>query len=86
MQRYAVSLAIATRQPARAGLGDLARHIAFGASPRGPIGLVHAGRALALVRGRRYVLPQDMASSPPTSCATASSSPTRRWPRASSPT
>ncbi len=65
VQRYAVSLAIATRQPARAGLGDLERHIAFGASPRGPIGLVHAGRALALVRGRRYVLPQDIAELAP---------------------
>jgi MoxR-like ATPase len=65
VQRYAVSLAIATRQPARAGLGDLERHIAFGASPRGPIGLVHAARALALVRGRRYVLPQDVAELAP---------------------
>ena len=36
------------------------RYVAFGASPRGPIGLVHAARALALVRGRRYVLPQDV--------------------------
>jgi MoxR-like ATPase len=61
VQRYAVSLAIATREPARAGLPDLERHIAFGASPRGPIGLVHAARGLALVRGRRYVLPQDIA-------------------------
>jgi MoxR-like ATPase len=61
VQRYAVSLAIATREPGRAGLPDLERHIAFGASPRGPIGLVHAARGLALVRGRRYVLPQDIA-------------------------
>jgi MoxR-like ATPase len=61
VQRYAVSLALATREPAKAGLEGLDRYIAYGASPRGPIGLVHAARALALVRGRNYVLPQDVA-------------------------
>ena len=35
-------------------------YIAFGASPRGSINLVHAARALALVRGRRYVVPSDV--------------------------
>ncbi len=65
VQRYAVSLALATREPARAGLSDLQRFVAYGASPRGPIGLVHAARGLALLRGRRYVLPQDVAELAP---------------------
>jgi MoxR-like ATPase len=57
---YAVQLVLATRRPAERGLPELARHIAFGASPRGSIGLIHAARALALLRGRRYALPQDV--------------------------
>jgi MoxR-like ATPase len=60
VQRYAVRLAIATRSPQEFGLEDLKQYVAFGASPRGPISLVHAARALALVRGREYVLPQDV--------------------------
>ncbi|WP_371878771.1 AAA family ATPase [Conexibacter sp. DBS9H8] len=58
--RYAVALADATRHPDRYGLGELAGLIAFGASPRGPIGLVQAGRALALLRGRERVLTEDI--------------------------
>jgi MoxR-like ATPase len=57
---YAVALATATRDPAAGGLGDLAPYIAFGASPRGPISLVQASRALALIRGRDYVLADDV--------------------------
>src|SRR2546430_659586 len=49
---YAVSLAAATRDPAAHGLADLAEYISFGASPRGPISLSQAARALALMRGR----------------------------------
>jgi MoxR-like ATPase len=56
---YAVALAEATRNPAAHGLADLAEYVAFGASPRGPISLVQAARALALVRGRDYVLAED---------------------------
>lgn len=58
--RYAVRLVSATRQPARAGLPDLARHLTYGASPRATIGLVEGAKALALLRGRRYALPADM--------------------------
>jgi MoxR-like ATPase len=58
--RYAVSLAGATRHLASVGLAEHAPHVAYGASPRGPISLLHASRALALLRGRRYVLPQDV--------------------------
>jgi MoxR-like ATPase len=57
---YAVAIATATREPAEHGLADLRDYIAFGASPRGPISLVQAGRALALVRGRDYVLAEDL--------------------------
>ncbi|HEU4973447.1 MAG TPA: AAA family ATPase [Baekduia sp.] len=57
---YAVSLADATRRPAEHGLGDLAGMVEFGASPRGPIGLVHAARALAMLRGRGYVMASDI--------------------------
>ena len=57
---YAVNLVSATREPARFGVAQHSDHIAFGASPRGSINLVHAARALALIRGRRYALPQDV--------------------------
>ena len=51
---------MATRRLADAGLEDLASYVDYGASPRGPINLVVGARALALLRGRRYVLPQDV--------------------------
>ncbi|HRA34503.1 MAG TPA: MoxR family ATPase, partial [Acidimicrobiales bacterium] len=57
---YAVRLVLATREPERHGVGDLVPLIAHGVSPRGTLGLVAAGRSLALIRGRRYVLPQDI--------------------------
>jgi MoxR-like ATPase len=57
---YAVAIAVATREPGRHGLGELAPYIAFGASPRGPISLIQSARALALVHGRDYVLSEDV--------------------------
>ncbi len=57
---YAVRLVHATRQPAQHHLEDLAPQIALGASPRASLGLVAAGRALALLRGRDFALPQDL--------------------------
>jgi MoxR-like ATPase len=57
---YAVALADATRHPAAHGLQDIAPMIEFGASPRGPIGLVQAARVLALLRGRGHVTPDDV--------------------------
>jgi MoxR-like ATPase len=57
---YAVALTRATREPAAVGLPGVAPFISFGASPRGSINLIHAARALAVVRGRRYVLPSDV--------------------------
>ena len=60
LARYAVQIASATRDPASIGLAELAQYVAFGASPRGPISMMIAARALALIRGRDYVLPQDV--------------------------
>jgi MoxR-like ATPase len=57
---YAVALATATREPNANGVPDVADYIAFGASPRGPISLVQAARALALVHGREYVIVEDL--------------------------
>jgi MoxR-like ATPase len=57
---YALELATATRRPADYGMPDLVPLISFGASPRGPISLIHAARGLAVVRGRDYVLTQDV--------------------------
>jgi MoxR-like ATPase len=60
LSRYAVQVASATRDPESVGLGELSSYVSFGASPRGPISLMTASRALALIRGRDYVLPQDV--------------------------
>ena len=57
---YAVALADATRHPAEHGLQEIASLIEFGASPRGPIGLVQAARVLALLRGRGHVAGEDI--------------------------
>jgi MoxR-like ATPase len=57
---YSVRLANATRRPVEVGLGELARYVSFGASPRASINLILAGRALAFIRGRDYVLPHDL--------------------------
>ncbi|MDO9250720.1 MoxR family ATPase [Hydrogenophaga sp.] len=58
--QYAVRLVSATRTPEKHGLKDAARFITYGASPRATIGLVEGARALAMLRGRNYVLPEDM--------------------------
>ncbi len=57
---YAVDIATATRDPSLEGLQDLGQYISYGASPRGPISLVHGARALALLRGREYALVEDL--------------------------
>jgi MoxR-like ATPase len=57
---YAVNLVFATREPERFGMADLSDILSYGASPRASLGLIAAGRALALLRGRTYVLPQDV--------------------------
>jgi MoxR-like ATPase len=57
---YAVGLADATRRPDRYGLSDVADLVEYGVSPRGPIGLVRSAQALALLRGRRYAVAEDV--------------------------
>jgi MoxR-like ATPase len=57
---YAVKVVAATREPEKAGLADAGRLVLYGASPRATIGMIEAGRALAFLRGRDYVLPEDV--------------------------
>ena len=59
---YTVRLATATREPAAQGLERWAPYVSYGASPRGPISLVQAARALALIRDRDYVTLEDIAA------------------------
>ncbi len=58
--QYVVALVMATREPARYGVGEIAGHVEFGVSPRATLGLVASARALALIRGRDFVLPHDV--------------------------
>jgi len=60
LMQYAVRLASATRDPDRFGLPDLGKFVSFGASPRASIHLIEGARALAFLRGRGYVLPEDV--------------------------
>lgn len=57
---YAVNLVLATRTPENYGMAEIKTYLEFGASPRASLGLVRAGRAMALLRGRNYVVPQDI--------------------------
>ena len=66
IRSYIVNLVTATRDPAEVGLGDLVPLLAFGASPRASIALAIGTRALALVRGRSYVTPEDVKELAPT--------------------
>jgi MoxR-like ATPase len=60
LMQYAVKLVGATREPARHGLPDLGKYLSFGASPRATIGLIEGAKALAMMRGRAYALPEDL--------------------------
>ncbi|GAB4585855.1 AAA family ATPase [Nocardia sp. NPDC127526] len=57
---YVVRVIAATRKPAEFGMNDVAGWIAYGASPRASLGIIAAARAVALIRGRDYVVPQDV--------------------------
>jgi len=57
---WAVDVATATRRPREHGLDAIADYISYGASPRGPISLISSAQALALIRGRDYVVPADL--------------------------
>ena len=60
LMQYAVKLVSATRRPERYELGEIAKYLTYGASPRATIGLIEGARALAFMRGRAYALPEDM--------------------------
>jgi MoxR-like ATPase len=60
IREYAVALVTATRKPDQFGVGEVAPYVEYGASPRGSINLVLAARALAVMKGRDYVVPSDM--------------------------
>lgn len=60
IERYIVDIVFATRFPADYGLNDLTTIIAFGASPRASISLARAARSYAFLRGRGYVVPEDV--------------------------
>ncbi|MBI2247581.1 MAG: AAA family ATPase [Armatimonadetes bacterium] len=60
IMEYAVQLATATRRPKEFGFTDLAPYISYGSSPRASLNLILGGKALALIRGREYVLPEDV--------------------------
>jgi MoxR-like ATPase len=62
---YVVDLVRATREPGRVGLHDVAPLVAYGASPRASIYLAQASRAHAFLRGRGYVVPEDVKSVAP---------------------
>ncbi len=60
LMQYAVKLVGATRRPAKYDMADLAKYLTYGCSPRATIGLIEGAKALAMMRGRKYVLPEDM--------------------------
>ncbi len=60
LMEYAVTLANATRRPKEYGVPDLAPYVAFGSSPRASLNLILGAKALALLRGREYALPEDV--------------------------
>jgi MoxR-like ATPase len=57
---YAVRIVMTTRDPEAGGLPKVASHISLGASPRATLGMIAGGRALAVLRGRRFLTPQDI--------------------------
>jgi len=60
LRDYMVALVTATRRPKEVGLADLAPLVAFGASPRATLAFSEASRAIAFLRGRGYVVPEDV--------------------------
>ena len=60
IQKYIVDIVFATRFPSDYGLNDLRSMISFGASPRASINMALASRAYAFLRGRGYVIPEDV--------------------------
>jgi MoxR-like ATPase len=65
LMEYVVRLVTATRSPKDYGVQDIAKYITYGASPRASINIVLTARALAFMRGRSYVLAQDLSDVAP---------------------
>src|SRR2546428_6852464 len=59
LMEYAVTLANVTRRPKDFGLGELAPYVSYGSSPRASLNMIIGAKALGLLRGREYVLPED---------------------------
>jgi MoxR-like ATPase len=62
VRAYAVRLVTATREPAQEGLAHLGPYLELGGSPRASLALIRGARALAVMRGRSYALPEDVHS------------------------
>ena len=60
VKNYIVDIVVATRKPEKFGLEHLKNFVAFGASPRATINLSRAGKALAFLKGRGFVTPEDI--------------------------
>ena len=60
IEKYILDMVFATRYPEQYGLSDLKNYITFGASPRASINLAIASRALAFIKGRAFVIPEDV--------------------------
>jgi MoxR-like ATPase len=60
IEQYIIDIVFATRNPAEYGLKSLTPLISYGASPRASIGLAQAARAIAFLRHRGYVIPEDV--------------------------
>jgi len=60
ISRYIVELVTATRRPAEYGLGAIAGHIAYGASPRATLAFAHVAKGFAFLQGRAFVIPEDV--------------------------
>ena len=58
--QYSVRLATATRQNSKFKIPGIGKHVMYGASPRASINMIITARALAFMRGRSYVIPQDV--------------------------
>lgn len=60
IENYIVDIVFASREPQKYGLNDLKDIISYGASPRASISLAKASRAYAFLKGRGYVIPEDV--------------------------
>jgi len=60
IEKYILDMVFATRYPEKYGLSDIKNYISFGASPRASINLAIASRAFAFIKGRAFVIPEDV--------------------------